>query len=734
MSYTISRYNREILTTVDEGTLDRTTDLIFVGKNYSGYGEITNENFLYLLENFSGENPPGKAVSGQLWYDTESQKIRVYNDISWRKLGVTTTNDVEPSGQVLGDFWWDTDKDQLYAYNGTNHELIGPERAGPNITRMVSLEVTDIDENPHYIITAVANGRTVFVISETEFQLSAESAITGFSVIKKGITLVDSSNATGVTESDHWFWGTASNAEKIDDLNSTQFLRSDINTTLTGNLSLSVANSTVGWANDAINISGSGPDAKLELTTRTSDETVFTAGSTETLKITPDNGLLGLTFRGSTVWTQANDGSGSGLDADLLDGLDSSQYLRSDIDTALTGEFVFTESNTGVNWLSGNVYIKANDSTDRLELVTRTNDDTIFKAGSTETLKITPEDGTLGLTFRGATVWTSANDGPGSGLNADRLDGYSHEDFLKVNAKAVDSDLLDGLDSTAFLQRTGGTMTGNITFSDNQEGIVWSRNTDGASIKFYNTADGDSNSRLEINVSDNGNEDILFTSSLSGGGTTELLRISPDGGQTGLKFRTNTVWHAGNDGAGSGLDADKLDGYQHTDFLKVDGKAVDSALADYAQNSNKLDGYNHTDFLKVNGKAVDSARADYATYANNANLLDGYNNTAFLKLATGGTLSNYLTLHADPVNSKHAATKGYVDYVVGNVDPYWAGESSLASVKATYANYPVNTRVSFWQVRSFTRSSGNGGSYTFDDRFRRTIKKTGSNTWVDVGG
>ena len=53
MAYTISRYNREVLTTVDDGTLDRTTDLIFVGKNYSGYGEITNENFSSLYESIS---------------------------------------------------------------------------------------------------------------------------------------------------------------------------------------------------------------------------------------------------------------------------------------------------------------------------------------------------------------------------------------------------------------------------------------------------------------------------------------------------------------------------------------------------------------------------------------------------------------------------------------------------------------------------------------------------------
>jgi hypothetical protein len=30
-------------------------------------------------------------------------------------------------------------------------------------------------------------------------------------------------------------------------------------------------------------------------------------------------------------------------------------------------------------------------------------------------------------------------------------------------------------------------MTGNLTFTNDQQGLIWSRNTDGASIKFYNT-------------------------------------------------------------------------------------------------------------------------------------------------------------------------------------------------------------------------------------------------------
>ena len=49
MAYTINRYNGTILTTVADCTVDTSTDLTFIGKNYAGYGEKQNENFLYLV-------------------------------------------------------------------------------------------------------------------------------------------------------------------------------------------------------------------------------------------------------------------------------------------------------------------------------------------------------------------------------------------------------------------------------------------------------------------------------------------------------------------------------------------------------------------------------------------------------------------------------------------------------------------------------------------------------------
>ena len=56
MAYTINKFDGTLLSTVSDGTIDQTTSLRFVGKNYAGYGEIQNENFLHLLESFASSN------------------------------------------------------------------------------------------------------------------------------------------------------------------------------------------------------------------------------------------------------------------------------------------------------------------------------------------------------------------------------------------------------------------------------------------------------------------------------------------------------------------------------------------------------------------------------------------------------------------------------------------------------------------------------------------------------
>ena len=112
----------------------------------------------------------------------------------------------------------------------------------------------------------------------------------------------------------------------------------------------------------------------------------------------------------------------------------------------------------------------------------------------------------------------------------------------------------------------GDNMTGDLTWNTQSgNGLAWSNNTDKASIRFYNTSDTDTNSRLEFEIGDNNNEFFRFI--MNPTGTTEnveLLKIA----NTEFSYKGNTIFHEGNDGAGSGLDADKLDGLDASSFAK----------------------------------------------------------------------------------------------------------------------------------------------------------------------
>ncbi len=235
MPYSIDRWNGTTLTVVEDGTLDSSVDLKLIGKNYAGYGEVQNENFVHLLENFAGTSAPPRPISGQIWFDSSTNKLKFYDGSKWRTSGGAEISGTAPTGLSVGDFWFDTANDQLYAWNGLSFILIGPETAaGLGITQMKSRSVRDTGGILHAIIEAIVDNETVFIVSADEFTLdSALNPIVGFNVIKKGTTFINT-GTDGVTTSTHRVWGTASNALKTDQLKVDGSYRSAA-TTATGN-------------------------------------------------------------------------------------------------------------------------------------------------------------------------------------------------------------------------------------------------------------------------------------------------------------------------------------------------------------------------------------------------------------------------------------------------------------------------------------------------------------------
>ena len=228
MAYTINTYNTNQLTVVQDGTIDQTTDIKLVGKNYAGYGEIQNENFVFLLENFAGGNQPPRAITGQIWFDTVNSKLKFYDSTKWRTTGGAEISATAPAGLATGDFWWDTGNEQLKVYNGTDFILVGPQDAGAGITQMQSASVLDTGSVARSIIKATVNDEVMFIISTSEFTIDstdAENAISGFDIVRAGITLKNTTNATaGVTSGSQRFWGTASNALKLNGIDASSYV------------------------------------------------------------------------------------------------------------------------------------------------------------------------------------------------------------------------------------------------------------------------------------------------------------------------------------------------------------------------------------------------------------------------------------------------------------------------------------------------------------------------------
>ena len=227
MAYVINRWNGTALTSVEDGSVDQAFDIKFIGKNYAGYGEIQNESFLHLLENFSGPVAPPNAVSGQLWYDTASKKIKFFtgDQVSgakvWKTAGAAEYAATSPINPVPGELWLDSTTSQLKVRGANGWVTIGPDTAGATLTQMISREVKDTNGTVRPIITATINDEVICIIAGGDFDIDINdeaSRISGFntvqnSKIKKGITLPYTNDlGVSVNGPSTRMWGTAGSA------------------------------------------------------------------------------------------------------------------------------------------------------------------------------------------------------------------------------------------------------------------------------------------------------------------------------------------------------------------------------------------------------------------------------------------------------------------------------------------------------------------------------------------
>jgi hypothetical protein len=224
MSYTLrfSDLTKDNTVTVPDmppgiNTVD--TSLNLVGRGYPNYGEKIAENFLHLLENFSGPIPPENPIEGQLWYDTSDTSKKVLRIMDgtatatrWPSANGIYQQNTDPKNTATpslkdGDIWVDTSLNQLRIYKNGSWSTVGPTIAsGGTRSGTEIVERTNILGQTSTIILNYLNDVVVSVISNTATILNP--AIDGFGAgIGPGINL---RSADALTE--YRIWGDADRA------------------------------------------------------------------------------------------------------------------------------------------------------------------------------------------------------------------------------------------------------------------------------------------------------------------------------------------------------------------------------------------------------------------------------------------------------------------------------------------------------------------------------------------
>jgi len=252
MAYTITLTDGEIFATIADGTVNTDSSMTLVGKNWAGYGQFLDNNFIRLLENGANTSAPGDPLVGQLWWDSTVGAMKAYNGTTFKTIGGAAASSTAPTSNIAGDLWYDTVNQQLNVYTGTAFIVVGPAfTPGTGTTGAIVATIVDNVATSHFVIELFANNSIVAIVSKDQ-TFTPGTAVTGgwgVQAVNPGVTL-----ATGIAN--NAVWGNSTNSLALNSLTSSQFMRSDTNTSCSGIITVNTGGAVTAIINGAGNAIG----------------------------------------------------------------------------------------------------------------------------------------------------------------------------------------------------------------------------------------------------------------------------------------------------------------------------------------------------------------------------------------------------------------------------------------------------------------------------------------------
>lgn len=233
MAYQINKTDGTIVATVADGQIDdRSTDITLIGKNYSGFGEIFNENLVKILENFAESTQPDHPLRGQIWFDSSESKLKVYNGISFVPVSSATISSTQPSTLAIGDLWYDDVGKQIFFFDGASAILLAPSYSSSQSLSGLRVDTILDTLNQTRVITSLYNnGILLGIFAKDSF--SPKITITGYTgSIAPGFNVGTLANFK--------IRATCTNSDSLGGAPATTYVRTDTANAINGQLQITV--------------------------------------------------------------------------------------------------------------------------------------------------------------------------------------------------------------------------------------------------------------------------------------------------------------------------------------------------------------------------------------------------------------------------------------------------------------------------------------------------------------